>query len=150
MYPKNRVNQKGPEGCTTTHFCKDYISGPTSAIKNQQRIFLTRFWTEVNNRSVYIRLSSGRPVFVIMLIRDTNIIKNTVLEQILCKYSISGLTFTIRNQQSLLPDAFWTEDKYRSIILVLHFPLIWKSSGDLNHHHRHQYCQEYCIWTSFT
>ena len=54
---------------------------------------------------------------------DTNIAKNSFFEQVLGKDSILGLTFAIRNQQSIVSNTVLTEDNNRSVILILNLPL---------------------------
>ena len=132
-------------------FHKDSISGITFAIIFWQRIESNAFWTEENHRSVILVIN---PPFIWKSYGGLNhhqrkqYSKNTVFELVLRKDSIYGLNFAIIIWKSIESTLFWTEENHRYVILVLYPPFIWSSCGGLNHHQIHQYCQEYCLWTS--
>ena len=93
--------QQGKDGASTGH-----TPCSRGKIWNQQSITSNAFWTEDNHRSIYISPSYVRAVVVSNIIRDTNIVENTVFELVLRKDSISGLTFYIRKRQSIVLNAF--------------------------------------------
>ena len=70
------------------------------------------------------------------------------LNQFCVRISFLGLLFHRKPSKHSLKSV-WTEENQRSVVLVLHLPLILNICGGLNHHQRHQYCQQYCLWTSF-
>ena len=71
----------------------------------------------------YILPSSGRAVVVTVIIRDTNIIKNSFIVPILGKDFVSRLTFSKRNRQSIVSNTVWTEGNNKYVIPVQHLPL---------------------------
>ena len=77
-----------------------------------------------------------------IIIRHTDIVKNSVFEPVLRKDFTYGLTFTTIKQQSIVSNIFLSEENHRSIILVLHPTSIWKSYGGINNYQRHQYRQK--------
>ena len=94
------------------------------------------FWTEDNNKYIilviYLFLSFVKSVVASIIIRETNIVNNTVFEQVLRKDPISGLIFAIKNQQIIVSNEFWTEVNNRFLIIVIYFPFIWRTCGSPN------------------
>ena len=88
---------------------KDSTFGISFSIINQKSIFERVFEQKKITGLSYllcISPSPGRAVVISIIIRDTNIVKNTVFEPILCKDSIYGITFSIINQQIIVSNAF--------------------------------------------
>ena len=99
----------------------DSIPWLTIIINNLQFIVSNTFWTEDNDRSVIFILHlslSGISILISIITKDTNMIKNTVLENFLRKDSISELKFEKKNCQSIGSNKYWPEDTHMSVVLV--------------------------------